>query len=274
MTFLAFIIATGLYLTLGPGGPLHSDNWFLALRRRVDAIEPDLWLGFILMVVVPCAALALVYAMLEELFGGAAMLIIGTAALFFSFGRADFTSLIERFLSRCNVGDFEGGALLLEQAGADIEAEDVQAFGRLAARTFLYEGFQRWFPAAFYFLLLGPFAAVAYRLIQLSADDQRVPVGSLRHLADWLPSRLLLITLALVGNFEATRPVITQRALDPEIETDELFLLAVESSLMASNSDPEHRISPGAWVGQVQELLKRAMVVWLVTVSVVVIVAG
>ena len=274
MTFLAFILATGLYFTLGPGGPLHSDRWFHSLRRRVDAIEPEFWLGFVLMVVVPCAALALVYAILDELFGGAAMLLVGTAALFFSFGRADYHQLIERFLARCNVGDFEGGALTLEEGGAEIESDDPASFGRAAARTFLYEGFQRWFPPAFYFLLLGPFAAVAYRLIQLGADDRRVPVGSLRHLVDWLPSRLLLLTFAVVGNFEATRAVIAEGALDPEIETDELLMRGVECSGVVPSVSIEGQMSPSDQVSQVQELLKRALVVWLVIVSIVVILAG
>ncbi len=43
MTYLAFLFATGLYYGLGPGGPLHRDDWFDALRGRVDAIEPDFW---------------------------------------------------------------------------------------------------------------------------------------------------------------------------------------------------------------------------------------
>ena len=53
MTYLAFLIATGLYLASGSGGPLHNDQWYQSLQRRVDALEPDFWLGFVLMVVVP-----------------------------------------------------------------------------------------------------------------------------------------------------------------------------------------------------------------------------
>lgn len=265
MSYLAFLIATGLYLVLGPGGPLHHDGWFQALRRRVDAIEPDLWVGFVLLVVVPCAILALAYAFLEALFGGAAMLLLGTAALFFSFGRADLTALYERFRARCSVGDFEGAALVLDEAGAEVEAEDTEAFGRIAARAFVYEGYQRWFPAAFYFLLLGPFWAVAYRLIQLSADDRRVPVGSLRHLVDWLPSRVLLLTFAIVGNFESVKSVIGQFALDPDIETDALLLEGVEGSLPSSGEGPEARVM------RVEDALKRAAVLWVVLASVIAI---
>lgn len=265
MTYLAFIFATGLYLLLGPGGPLHSDKWFDALRRRVDAIEPQFWVGFVLMVVVPCTFLALVYALLDQVFGGAAMLIVGTAALFFSFGRADLPALLERFMARSRAGDNEGAALVLEEAGADIEADDEIEFGRLAARTFVYEGYQRWFPAAFYFLLLGPFWAVAYRLIQLASDDRRVPVGSLRHLLDWLPSRTLMLTLAIIGNFDATRRVIAAQAMDANVETDTLLVNGLEASAPAQGDEPAQRVA------SVEEALRRAMIAWVVLASVVAI---
>ena len=53
MTYLAFLVATGLYLAIGSGGPLHSDHWYQSLQRRVEALEPDSWLEFVLLVVVP-----------------------------------------------------------------------------------------------------------------------------------------------------------------------------------------------------------------------------
>lgn len=264
MSYLAFLAATGLYLWLGPGGPLHDDGWFRSLRRRVDAIEPEFWLGFTLLVVVPCAALALVYAVLAGVLGErVAMLFIGTAALFFAFGRADYDALLERFLVQTGAGDFEAGALTLEQAGADIEAETPADFGRFAAKAFMYEGFQRWFPAAFYFLLLGPFWAVAYRLIQLGTEDRHIPVGSLRHLVDWLPSRLLLLTFAVVGSLDNLRGLLIDGGLDPSIETDELLLQGAERSL-AEDTD-----NPAVQVRRVQEILRRSMILWVIIASVI-----
>lgn len=265
MTYLAFLFATGLYFGLGPGGPLHRDHWIVALRRRVDAIEPDFWLGFMLLVVVPCAALALVYALFESLFGGAAMLLIGTASLFFAFGRADYDALLERFLARSRVGDHEGAALVLEEVGAEIEADDVEAFGHIAAKTFAYEGYQRWFAPAFYFFLLGPFWAVAYRLIQLSSEDPKVPVGSLRHLVDWLPSRLLLLTFAVVGDFQRGVQFALNNALDPQLETDEILLQGLETSAAVSAHTPDGRVE------QVRDLTRRGWILWVIVASLVAI---
>ena len=265
MTYLAFLFATGLYYGLGPGGPLHRDDWFDALRGRVDAIEPDFWVGFALLVVVPSALIALIYGLVESLFGGAAMLIIGTGCLFFAFGRTDYDALADRFFARSRAGDNEGAALVLEEAGADIEADDAIDFGRHAAKTFAYEGFQRWFPAAFYFFLLGPFWAVAYRLIQMSAGDTKVPVGSLRHLVDWLPSRLLLLSFAVVGDFKGVLGVVSDKALDSSIETDEVLLQGIEQSIVLGDQ------TPAAQVERTREVMRRAWVLWVVIASVVAI---
>lgn len=264
MTYLAFLFATGLYAGLGPGGPLHRDNWYLALRRRVDAIEPDFWVGFVLLIIVPCAALALFYGLVQSIFGGAAMLLIGTASLFFAFGRADYNALLERFLSRSRAGDNEGAALLLDEVGADTEADDTEAFGRIAAKTFAYEGYQRWFAPVFYFFLLGPFWAVAYRLIQMSSDDQKVPVGSLRHLVDWLPSRLLVLTFAVVGDLQRGVQYTLNNALDPQLETDEILLQGLEIAA-------EPSVAPDERVERVRDLTRRAWVLWIIVASLVAI---
>ena len=45
----------------------------------------------------PTAIFAIAFTILEGMFGGAAMLLIGTAALFFSFGREDYPTITQRF---------------------------------------------------------------------------------------------------------------------------------------------------------------------------------
>ena len=268
MTYIAFLIATFFYFSVGPGGVLHSDRWFRALQGRVDALEPDFWLGFVLLVVVPCAAFTLVYALLQEMFGAATVLLLGSAALFFSFGRLDWPALLNRCKARAAGGDLEGVLLTLEAAGrGPLKADDADAAGREAVRVLLYEGFQRWFPPVLYFLLLGPVAAVGYRLLVLGRGDQHVALKSLQHFLDWLPSRVLLLTLGVVGNFEAIRPLLLDRSFDADIATDELLLEGLEFAL------PVHTAEPTARLEQVRQGLQRATVVWVLVASLLVIVS-
>ena len=268
MIYLAFLVATGLYLAMGSGGPLHNDHWYHALQRRVDAIEPDFWLGFVLMVVVPCAAFTLVYAISEEIFGAAAVLLLGTPALFFSFGRRHWPALIDRFRARVAAGDIEGALLTLEAEGHRIpEIDDAQSAERDGSRFLLYEGFQRWFTPVFYFLLFGPFFAVGYRLVVMGVGDRKVPLATLLHILDWLPSRVMLLTFGAIGNFEGLRPLFWNKAFDADIKTDELLMQGFEVAC------PLVEAAPGQQVEQVRELLKRALAVWVVVASVLVIVS-
>ena len=272
MTYLAFLAATLCYLFLGPGGPLHRDGWFSLLQRRVEALEPEFWLGFFLLVVIPSAAFALLYSLAEQIFGAAAMLLLGTAALFFSFGRLDWVALVERCKARGATGDFEGVALLLEEVGSDpIEVENLEEFGRVASRALLYEGFQRWFPAALYFILIGPIGAVAYRLVQLASDGAKVPVGSLRYIVDWLPSRLLWLSFGIVGNLAALRGSIGERLMDPEVNTDDLLLEGLELALGSEGASGDQALDPLKRIERVYEGVKGAFFLWLIVASILVI---
>jgi AmpE protein len=243
------------------------------LKRRVAALEPDFWLGFFLLVVIPSAGFVLVYSVVEQLFGATAMLLLGTAALFFSFGRLDWVALVERCKARAAVGDYEGVALSLEEAGGDaVVVDDLDTFGRVVSRELLYEGFQRWFPSALYFLLIGPVGAVAYRLIQLSSQDQKVPVGSVRYLVDWLPSRLLWLSFGVIGNLAALRSSIGERLMDPEINTDDLLLEGLELALDVDdqNADAEY-VDPLMRMERVYDGVKGAFFLWLVATSILTI---
>jgi len=268
MTYLAFLVATGLYLAIGSGGPLHSDHWYQSLQRRVEALEPDSWLEFVLLVVVPCAGFTLVYAASEEVFGAAAVLLLGTPALFFSFGRLPWPVLVDRFRSRVAAGDMEGALLTLEAAGhRALDADDAISAERDGAQFLLYEGFQRWFSPVFYFLLLGPFAAVGYRLIVLGVGNKKVPMSRVLHVLDWFPSRVVLLTFGVIGNFEGIRPLLRDKALDADIKTDELLMQGFE---LAS---PVIEAASGQQVERIRELLKRALAVWVVVASILVIVS-
>ena len=113
LAFLSFIAATGLYWLLGPGGPLHSIDFLAVFRSQLDDDEEgaSTKAAFVL-VVAPALTFALIYIVAERLLGGAAMLLLGTAALFFAFGREDYPTITQRFLARARAADNEGAAMV------------------------------------------------------------------------------------------------------------------------------------------------------------------
>jgi len=262
LSYLAFILATGLYLVLGPGGLLHKDSWYESLKAYVGESEgSSLYASFVL-VIGPAIAFALIYHLLGGLLGSLNTLLVGTAALFFAFGREDFPTLSQRFLSRVSAGDHQGGAMILEESGVKIAAEDADQFADQASEFFLHMAMRRWFGPAIYFVLLGPVAAVAYRLVMM-AENTASPVPTIAvRLIDWLPSRLLAVSFAIIGDAEQTAGVIKNRALDFDDDPAEFLSDACRKSSEESES-PEPRLK------RVFKVLENSLYAWLAVISLV-----
>lgn len=268
MSYLIFIFAAGLFALLGAGGLLHRDAWFDALNRRLDAIDLDLLPGLMLRVGAPLLAAGMLLVATRPVIGGAAEALIGASLLYFAWGRGDYPTDLERFLARARVGDTQGARALLSQLGAQQTQDEEQS--SLAMRYFLFRGFSRWFPPVLYFWLLGPFAAAGYRLVALVNSRCDGQLDSVQHALDWLPARALLLTFAVLGDFERTRGLLTADAFDSDVANEELLARGVRRAWQLGNVDgPEDTVRE---IKTVRKAVNRATVVWVVLASFAVLV--
>ncbi|MEH6609464.1 MAG: hypothetical protein V7696_08840 [Halioglobus sp.] len=225
MTFLALIIAVVMLQVLGGCRGDRYDSWFLGWQAKVWGSGLSQELGFTLLILAPALLVVVVQGALEStLFG---LLWIGAAAavLYYSFGRRDFSTLVERYSNYVQQGDFEAAWLYLQAelscspkppGSAEVDGEQEalsspEQVHQSLIGSLVYEGYQRWFAVVFYFVVLGPAAALAYRLLQLSLSGNS-PAMARRWiaLADWLPARLLALTFALAGDFVGSRKVLAE----------------------------------------------------------------
>lgn len=266
LAFLTFIAATGLYWFMGSGGPLHKMDIQSRFQAQVDADTSSntvlLWL-----VGAPTAAFAVSLAILEGLFGGVATLFVGAAALFFSFGREDYPTITQRFLARARAGDNEGAAMVVESAGGNAEAEDEDGFTDVASVFFSKMALQRWFGPVIYFFLLGPSGAVAYRLAH-ATQETATPIGeSVMRIIEWLPSRLMVLSFAVFGDFDKTLGHITEKGISLEPSTDEFFEDAADAALGDANTSSVYERLTGLF-----RLLDRSFLLWLGVLALLVLV--
>ena len=265
MSYLIFIVAVGLFALLGAGGPLHRDNWFDALSRRVDAVELDLWPSLFLRVAAPLIGAGIALLVLAVLLGELADALVGLVLLYFAWGRGDYATDLARFLARARVGDQEGADMLLTERARQADSNETD--GRRAMRDFAYRGFSRWFPPVLYFWLLGPFAAAAYRLVELANSRSDGQFDAALKLLDWLPARLLVLTFSVLGDFERTRRVLTSEAFDRGISESELLTRGIECAWHlddASSASPDSAVTA---VETTQKAITRATAAWLVVIS-------
>ena len=138
-----------------------------------------------------------------------------------------------------------------------------------ALRDLSYRGFARWFPPVLYFWLLGPFGAAAYRLTELSNGRSEGQFGAALKLLDWLPSRLLLLSLAVLGDFERPRGILTTDAFDQEVSHNELLANGIAR---AGALDLDSEEGPDAAVNAVEAMQKamgRVTALWIAVASVI-----
>lgn len=129
----------------------------------------------------------------------------------------------------------------------------------------LWQVYQGFFAVIFWYFVLGPGAALAYRLLALTAEHSGQPAlkaraERLRHVMDWLPVRLLALSFALVGNFLAVTRVMLHEVLNVHISAAHL----VARVGRIADDIPEHEDSQRGLgrLDSLWELLLRAAVLW------------
>ena len=277
MTFLALIIAIVLERLTPLEDWLLHDGWYRRWQGQLAALGlGSSWQGLVA-VLLPVIAASVVLDVLRPLLFGLAWIAAAVVILLYSLGRSNLGAQQERYRSQCRRGDFEA-AWLAASAEYDWfradEQLDSRSMHQRAQEGFLYEAYQRWFAVLFYFLLLGPVGALAYRLIQLSCngDPRR---QQLLYYVDWVPVRLLAAAFTLTGNFVASADELWGALSSPHMpSTDVLYTVA-----MAATGEDQAPLQEGELSGQraaaqneiFAALVRRASVCWVAVIAVLVV---
>jgi len=129
----------------------------------------------------------------------------------------------------------------------------------------LWQAYQSFFAVIFWYFVLGPGAALAYRLLALTADNSHQPAlkaraEQLRHIMDWLPVRVLAVSFALVGNFVAVTRVMLHELLNWHISA--AHLVARVGRIADDIPDEEESLRGLGRLDSLWELLLRCAVLW------------
>jgi AmpE protein len=216
---------------------------FSALRQRVQRDAPWLnqlsrlesnprtarrpWWILILTVVLPLVVLALVLTIVGSVAYGWLVLPIHLLVLIYSLGRGDVKATLGSFRDACRRGDQEAAVLVAER-DLGVQAENEEQLLGGAQTYLLWQVYQGFFAVIFWYFVLGPVAALAYRLLALASDHGRTPAlveraTQARHAFDWVPVRLLAASFALVGNFVAVSRVMLSELLNWNISASRLI---------------------------------------------------
>ena len=280
MSFLAIIIALVLVQVWGSGSRVHHDDWFQGWRGRVSGWGVGPQIGVVLAIGLPVVVAHMLLNALEPRLFGLLWVALAVILLLYSFGRQDFHALMARYRSQCRSADFEGAYLatlpeLGWTTGRDnpVSSQEVHA---LVQRSFFYEGYQRWFAVLFYFVLLGPAGALAYRLLQLvRPDDETGLVERCLFLADWVPARLLAATFTLAGDFIGSRDALRNGLLDTRDDAGQLLYTVGTAALGPAPTAAVDELAFGEHAAvqnkEADHLMSRSAACWVVLLSLAVL---
>lgn len=215
MTFLTLVLALLLERMLPRRLP-RTHRWFDTYWQRVTGVG---WLrellarpwAIVLALLPPLALLALLQG-LSDPFGSLGALLFGVLVLHYSLGPDELSAQADEFVRARDAGDQVRASALAQQFCLSEIPEEEPRRSFAVARAVVVLACRRLVGPVFWFVILGPLGAAAYRLVHLLAarlDDEPVTPEmrrygeAVRDLADWAPARVTAAGYAVAGNFDA-----------------------------------------------------------------------
>ena len=132
-------------------------------------------------------------------------------------------------------------------------------------RAILYIANERIFATIFWFIILGPFGVLSYRLIselskQIEFDELAEFSEFIHGIMAWVPARMLAAGYALTGNFDGAYHAYKDRAYTSDLSQSNSEVL-ISTGLGAMRTlDMENELSS---IYAAQALVMRAVIVWI-----------
>lgn len=253
------------------------DDWFErgAAWIRGTSEVAGLWIALVVMLlpVVPVAWVAWTFG---DMLSGLAYLLFAIVVLFFSLGPQDLLAQLKDWLDARERGDEERADEIARAIRAtDHRPPPYPTVWALESAIFVQAN-HRIFGVIFWFMLLGPAGAWAYRVSDLFRRHMRSTgtggrathlVETLFGLAAWLPARLLALSYAIAGSFDDAFEdwrAYYQRTTAGVFSVSENILSAAGIGAIRRRC-PEG--DPVSAVRSVRELLRRALFVWITVIA-------
>ena len=266
MSFLVLLLVLWVEKFSALRQRLQRDGFFLTELARLERRrKADPWWVLSILVLLPVAVLALLLHVLEPVAYGLLALPVHLLVLIYSLGRGDAKATLGPFRDAWRRGD-EQAAVHVAERDLGVTADDSQSLIQKVQGHLLWQAYQSFFAVIFWYVLLGPAAALAYRLLALTGERASNPAvqeraRQLRHAFDWAPVRMLAASFALVGNFVALSRVMLHELLNWNISAPRLI---EQAGTAAADIPADVTAGPEGLVGldSVWELLLRSAVLW------------
>ncbi len=250
---------------------LRDMTWFEHYSQVISVLTKNKLppVQFLLILAPPLIIVLFIQSVLSGLLFNLLAFAFGIAAFIYCLGPACLVSDIDAYLHARETGDddeaFHYAGAITERAAStspDQQTTDV-------TRAILYVGNERIFSVIFWFVLLGPFGALLYRLTsQLSKQTEQYELAAfadfVHAIMAFIPSRMLAAGYALTGNFDAAYHAYKDRLPAPDIATGNYDVLVTTGIGAMKNMEMRDEI---ATIHAAQALVIRSIMVWIAVLA-------
>jgi len=307
MSFLVILLALVINHHWQRDKAILADDWFPPLQRRLRVqvqamapVQPEPGpLYLVLLLGLLPAVLIVLLQLVQGALLGVVTLVLHVGLLLLMFEQQSLRSVSAAYLDRWRAGDYEAAFLFLQQRWSGLildNADERQAVHEQFCRYLISTSFERLFAVVFWYLVLGPAAALLYHLTVLHrlhcAGERDTDAGRfVRRLAfilEWLPARLLALSFCLTGDFIAAFSRLRELWRDADRSAVDLVLAcalaavgtaqrtlfvkeseqgdAVDTVLVAADDAGDFALTPvraAQQAGDLLGLLQRSQFLWV-----------
>ncbi|MEH6344972.1 MAG: regulatory signaling modulator protein AmpE [Bermanella sp.] len=273
MKFIVLLFAVLLQKQTRQQGYQRNQVWFNRLLAHFNVLDMKP-LGqifvFTIMVVFPCMLLAMLMNNLSGIVGGTIGVIIQVCVFLYVLGRDDFSQRVESYKSCWNREDYQGAfncAQKFLKIDEQVDSQSPFQLHQSVRQAIIFAWFIRFFVFVFWFLVAGISGAFACLLTYWFYQKFNLPwLKSLLGALEWLPSRLLALSIALAGDFTKSFPEALKFATDFQ-SSSKSVLVGTTFKANAQNEASFDCTLAQESLNDANQLMFRCAVIWLIAVA-------
>ncbi len=267
MALISIILGLFLDRTFRQLHDLRDMTWFefyaQGIQRFTGKCVPPL--QFILILSLPVLLLLSIQILLQDFLLNILAFAFGVVVFIYCLGPVCLSTEIEAYIHARTMGDEDealhyAGTITDTAASAspDQQTSDV-------TRAILHIANERIFSTIFWFIILGPFGCMLYRLI--SELSKQIEFNELAEFSEfihsimaWIPARMLAAGYALTGNFDSAYHGYKDRAHSSDFSQSNAELLIATGLGAMHNLEMKNEL---ASIYAAQALVMRSIIAWI-----------
>lgn len=279
MKFIVLLFAVLLQKQTKQTGYSRNNAWFKRLLSPFSVKDMSVAAQvsvFTLVVVLPCLVLGVLLSQLTGVIAGSLSVLLQVALFLYILGRDDFSTRFASYKECWQRADYQGAYHCAQQFLNVQEQAQEQPLElhKTVLQAIVFAWFTRFFIFVFWFLVGGIAGALACLLSYWFYREYRLPwIKSMLGALEWLPSRLLALSIALAGDFVKSFPSAIKFISDFQSSTKDV--LAATISLNDGLDEGEFDCQQAKLaLDETNQLMMRCAILWLLVVACLTVFAG